>query len=158
MSIFTKIGAFLKKVFTTGLQDADKIAIAVTEGVKTALLDGALGFVADILDTLTKSQIPTEIVSLIQANIYKVLAVELAIEGLPANPSQAQIQAFEEAVLNAFGLVSDKSKLYTTLAAQIYGIIQAQANSGTKFTFAQLVSDVEKAYTDYLADQNEVSS
>lgn len=158
MSIFTKIGAFLKKVFTSGLKDADKIAIAVTEGFKTALLDGALGFVADILDGLTKSQIPTQIVNLIQANIYKVLAVELAIEGLPDNPTQAQIQAFEEVVLNAFGLVSDKSKLYTTLAAQIYGIIQAQVNSGTKFTFAQLVVDVEQAYQDYVNDQNEVSS
>jgi hypothetical protein len=158
MSIFKSIGAWFKKVFTGGLQDADKIAILVTQGVKEALLDGALGFIADLLDGLTKSQVPTEIVNLIRANIGKILAVELAIQGIPSSPSQADILAFEQDVLNAFGVVSDKSKLYTVLASQIYGIIQAQVEAGTKFTFAQLVADVEQSYIDYTNDQNETSA
>lgn len=155
MSIFTKIGAWLKKVFTEGLQDADKIAISVTEGVKTALVDGIAGFIADVLDGLTKSNIPTEIVTLLQNNISKILAVELAIQGLPANPTQQDILTFEQSVLAAFNVTSDKSKLYTTLAAQIYGIIQAQLGGQTKLTFAQLVVDVEQAYSDYVTDQQQ---
>lgn len=158
MSIFTKIGAFLKKVFTTILQDADQVAIAVTEGVKTALVSGTLGFIAEILDGLVKSNVPTEIITLIQNNIDKILATELAIQGLPASPTQADILAFEQRVLAAFGVTSAKSKLYTTLAAQIYGIIQAQAQSGTTFTFAELVTDIEQAYQDYVADQQDPSS
>lgn len=164
MSIFTKAGAWLgkaAKTVGTDIADAvkfvevsgDKIAMAVTEGVKTALVDGTLGFIAEVLDGLTKSNIPTEIVTLIQNNIDKVLAVELAIEGLPVNPQASDILAFEQRVLAAFQVTSPGSKLYTTLAAQIYGIIQAQVNSGTAFSFAQLVADVEQAYQDYLTDQ-----
>jgi hypothetical protein len=153
MSIFTSIGAFLKKVFVDITQDADKVAITLTEGVKTALVNGTLGFIANILDTLTKSGIPTEVVNLVSANIDKVLAVELAIQGLPANPTAADVLAFEQSVLAAFGVTSDKSKLYTVLAAQIYGIIQVQVNNATAVTFAQLVADVEQAYADYVQDQ-----
>jgi len=159
MSIFSKVGSWLAgavKTVGNALKfvetSADKIAISVTEGVKTALLDGVLGFIADVLDGLTKSQVPTEIVTLVQNNIYKILAVELAIQGIPANPTPADILTFEQAVLTAFNVTSDKSKLYTTLAAQIYGIIQTQANSNTQFTFAELVADVEQAYGDYQND------
>lgn len=153
MSIFTKIGQWFAKTFSSVLQDADKIAIAITEGFKTAMVTGVVGWIAELLDGLTKSQVPTEIVTLIQNNIDKVLAAELAIQGLPASPTAADILTFEQAVLKAFGVTSSTSKLYTTLAAQIYGIIQAQAQAGTKFTFAELVDDVEAAYQDYLADQ-----
>jgi hypothetical protein len=153
MSIFTKIGAWFKKEFSDILQDADKVAITLTEGIKTALVGGVLGFMAEGLDFLTKSNVPTEIVTLISNNIDKVLAVELAIQGLPATPTAADILAFEQRVLTAFGVTSDTSKLYTTLAAQIYGIIQTQNQAGTKFTFAVLVDDVEQAYQDYLTDQ-----
>lgn len=153
MSIFTKIGAWISKVFNDALRDADQIAIVTTEAVKTALVNGVAGFIAEVLDGLTKSQVPTEIVTLVQNSIDKILAVELAIQGLPANPTEADILAFEQSVLKAFNVTSDKSKLYTTLAAQIYGIIKTQAEAGSSFTFAQLVSDVESAYADYLTDQ-----
>lgn len=153
MSIFTKVGAWISKVFNGALRDADQIAIVTTEAVKTALVNGVAGFIAEVLDGLTKSQVPTEILTLVQNNISKILAVELGIQGLPANPTEADILAFEQSVLTAFSVTSDKSKLYTTLAAQIYGIIKTQADSGTSFTFAQLVSDVESAYADYVADQ-----
>lgn len=158
MSIFTKIGAWISKVFNGALRDADQIAIAVTEALKTAMVNGVAGFIAEILDGLTKSQVPTEIVTLIQNNIDKVLAVELAIQGLPANPTAADILTFEQSVLKAFSVTSNTSKLYTTLAAQIYGIIKTQADSGNAFTFAQLVSDVEQAYQDYVQDQTTTSN
>src|SRR5579872_19426 len=150
MSIFTKAWAWLKNAFKYIETDADKIAISVTEGLKTAFVNGTLGFIANILDGLTHSQVPTEVVTFIGANVDKLLATELAIQGLPANPTEADILAFEQAVLKAFSVVSDKSKLYTTLAAQIYGIIKTQADASVKFTFAQLVIDIETAYQDYL--------
>lgn len=152
MSIFSKIGTWFAGAFKTVETDADKIAIAVTEGIKTALVSGVAGFIAEILDGLTKSQVPTELVTLVQNNIDKLLAVELAIQGLPASPTEADILAFEQEVLKAFSVTSDASKLYTTIAAQVYGIIKTQADSGTKFTFAQLVEDVEEAYRDYQTD------
>ena len=169
MSIFTKVGAWLGKAVQnvgTAIADvfkfvettADKVAISVTEGVKTALVNGTLGFIADIADGLTKSQVPTEIVTLISNNIDKLLAVELAIQGLPANPTAADVLAFEQSVLKAFGVVSNTSKLYTTLAAQIYGIIQTEINKNTSLTFAELVADVEEAYQDYVQDSQTTAS
>lgn len=152
-SFFGGIWSAIKKFFGGGFKEIDKIAIAVTEGVKTALVDGVADFVAQILDSLTKSNVPEEIVTLLKNNIYKVLAVELAIQGIPDNPSQADILAFEQTVLKAFNVNSDNSKLYTTLAAQIYGLIQAQVRPGEKITFAQIVQIVEQAYTDYVNDQ-----
>lgn len=153
MSIFSKIGSWLSKVFKYVETDLDKIAISVTEGIKTALNDGVLGFIANVLDGLTKSNVPTEIVNIVSANIYKALAVELAIQGIPADPTSADILAFEQSVLAAFNVTSDKSQVYTTLAAQVYGILQVQVNNNTSFTFAVLVNDVEQAYQDYLGDQ-----
>jgi hypothetical protein len=153
MSIFTKVGEWFAKEFSSTVQDADKIAIAITEATKQALNDGVLNFVAEIVDGLTKSGVAEEIVTLVSAHIYQVLAVELAIQGLPANPTPADILTFEQAVLKAFGVTSDKSKLYTQLAAQIYGLIQAQVNAHLSFTFADLVKAVEAAYQDYLQDQ-----
>ena len=154
MSIFTNIWNWLKKAFTYIEKDADKVAITLTEGLKTAMQSGVVGFIATALDGLTKSNVPSEIVTFLSANINKVLAVELAIQGIPDNPTQADILAFEQAVLKAFNVTSDKSKLYTTLAAQIYGMLKAQADAGTQFTFAVLVQDVEAAYQSYLQDQN----
>lgn len=157
MSIFSKIGAWFAKAFKFVETDADKIAIAVTEAVKTAFVNGTLGFVASVLDGLLKSNVPTEIVNIIGSNINKVLAVELAIQGLPDNPTEADILKFEQDCLSAFGVHNDKSKLYTTLAAQIYGIVKQQADTGEKFTFAVLVIDVEQAYKTYLIDQANTS-
>lgn len=154
MSIFTKVWDWLKKAFTYIEKDADKVAITLTEGLKDAMQSGVVGFIAAALDGLTKSHVPTEIVTFLSNNIDKVLATELAIQGIPDNPTQDDILAFEQAVLKAFNVTSDKSRLYTTLAAQTYGMLKAQADAGTKFTFALLVKDVELAYQNYLNDQN----
>lgn len=154
MSFFGGIINAIKKFFSGGFKDANKIALAITEGVKKALNDGIFNFVAQILDTLTKSQVPTEIVDILNKNIYKILAVELAIEGIPDSPTPDEILTFEKAVLKAFNVTSDKSKLYTTLAAQLYGLIQDQLKPGHGLTFAQIVSIVEQTYQDFLTDQN----
>lgn len=153
MSFITKAWNWVKKLFSSGIKDADKIAIVVTEEIKTGLQSGVIGWIANVAAGLLHSQIPTEIVTLLNNNINKVLAVELALQGIPDNPTADDILSFEQSVLKAFNVTDNKSKLYTTLAAQIYGIILAQVNSGTKLTFAELVADVEAAYQDYLNDQ-----
>lgn len=158
MSFFGGIINAIKKFFSGGFKNLDKVVLAVTEGVKKALNDGIFNFVAQILDTLTKSNVPTEIVDILNKNIYKVLAVELAVQGLPSQPTPDEILEFEKAVLKAFNVTSDKSKLYTTLAAQLYGLIQDQLKPGHGLTFAQIVAIVEQTYLDYLADQQETSA
>ena len=160
MSIFTwigkaakSVGTWLGKAFTAIEKDAAPVAVAVIEELK-ALWGGPVpGFIASLLDSLLKSQIPTEIVTVIGNALPTLLADALALEGLAANPTDAQIITFEEAVLAAFKVTPDKSKLYSTLGAQIIGIIRANTAPGDKFTFAVLVNDLEQAYQDYLNDQ-----
>ena len=48
---------------------------------------------------------------------------------------------------------NNKSKLYTVLASQIYGIIKVDLDAGTPLTFAELVKDVDEAYQLYLKDK-----
>ena len=69
---------------------------------------------------------------------------------MPDNPTEQDILEFEQRILTAFGLHDNKSKLYTSLAAGIYGIIKADIDGGVKLTFAELVKDVQKSYLLYL--------
>jgi len=154
MSIFTKIGGWFAKVFKSVKTDGVKIAIAVTEGIKNALNSGILNFIAQVIPG--HSDIPKEIVAVLNQWIPKLLATELAVQGLPDNPTEQDILDFENRVIAAFGKIDNKSKLYTLLSAQIYGIIRDRLSDGTPYTFAELVVDVEHAYQDYqkdLADQ-----
>lgn len=152
MSIFTKAWSWLKGAFTTIEEDVAPVVVAVIEEVSTLFKSGTIGFIASLLDTVTKNQVPTQVANTIGAQLPKLIAVELAVQGLPDSPTDADIEAFEQRVLTAFGLLDDKSKLYTTVGAQLLGIVRADIAAGTKFTFAELVKDLEEAYTDYQSD------
>lgn len=154
MSIFTKAWAWLKTAFTYIEQDADKIAITITTEVKSLLASGVVTAIADFIDAEFKTQLGTEVVALLNSFVPKALAVELAIQGLPANPTPNDLQVFSDAVVKAFTGLSPqgKTKLYTTLAAQVFGLIETEVNKKEPVTFAELVSLVEQAYQDYLED------
>lgn len=156
MSFLSKVGAWFKKVFTDITQSADKVAIAITEEIKSGLDTGVLAVIANALDALT-GHVSTEVLALLKEGVPKALAIELAIQGLPANPTPADVQTFENNVLQAIGgaTLLQKSALWTKLSVQILTLIQAQilTDQGQPATFAQIVTLVEESYQDYLADQ-----
>lgn len=151
---------WFKDIFKNVIKHADVVAITVTEEIKDALNTGAAGFFASLIDKLTKSHIAENIVDFLKTNIGKVLAVELAVQGLPDNPTSDDILKFETDILNAFGKISNTSKLYTTLAAQIYGLIDTTLKNtpDTPPTFAEWVRVVEGSYQDYLLDKQDVNN
>lgn len=151
MSIFT----WIAKLFRSIKDDAAKVAVAITEGIQTALKAGILTPIADFLDATFKTEIGEEVITFLNGNITKILAVELAVEGLPDNPTPDDITAFASRVSNAIAGkdLTGKSKLWSTLAAQVAGIIETEVNKKESLTFAVLVDAVETAYQDYLADQ-----
>jgi len=160
MSIFTKVGQWISKVWKSLKDNTDTVAIAITEEVQAGLKSGTLTSLAQIVEDVlpTSGKLPEQVVADLQVAVPKILAFELAVQGLPDNPTAADIQAFETNILTAFGLSNDHSKLWTTLAAQVYGIIKADVDSGVKYTFAQCVIDVESAYNAYVQDlQNQQS-
>jgi hypothetical protein len=150
-SIFVRAWTWFTKNFINHIQSAGHVAFVITETIKTLLANPITGFLTNIADTVTGTQIPTEIANAINAIIPKILAVELSIQGLPANPTPADIQAFENEILASFSVSNNNSKLYTVLAAQIYGVIQANIANGTT-NFAGWVIAIEQIYTDYKAD------
>jgi len=154
MSIFTKIWAWVKKTFNTIKVDVAPIAVGIVEDIKNAEANGILPAIANALSTITGG-LSVTINADIQAAIPNTLAALLALEGLPSNPTADQITAFENAVLKAISSKSfqQKSALWTTLAGQVYILIATdlKQNNGT-LTFAQIVTLVEDAYQQYLAD------
>jgi hypothetical protein len=155
MSILT----WFAKLFKWAKVDAAKIAVAITEGVQTALKSGVVGALADAISAVFPNvkHLPQDVVDELQKWIPKVLAAELALQGLPDNPTEQDILDFENKVMAAFGVHDNKSKLYTTLGAQVYGILK-KYSEGTSPTFAQLVLDLEEAYQDYLKDKAEADA
>ena len=151
---------WFKNLFKNILKHADIIAITVTEEIKNALDTGVAGFLANLVDQLTKSNIATDVAAFLKKNIPKILAAELAVQGLPDNPTVDDILKFETDILNAFGKISNQSKLYTVLAAQIYGLIDTtlKTTPDTKPTFAEWVQVVEAAYQDYVLDQQDANN
>lgn len=139
---------WLGKVIASGIKKEAPIAVTITEAIKTILANPVAGFLENMIDAVTGTGIAVDAANEVNAIIPKILAAELAIEGLPEEPTEADILAFEQRVLAAFDIKSNNSRLYTTLGAQIYGILQAAPDT----KFATLVDDIEKAYADYQAD------
>lgn len=149
MSIFTRAWKWLKHALSNGEQKVIPIAIAVTEGVKAALESGVPDFVAKFVETIFPQvhNLPDELLSIVKNNIVKILAAELAIKALEGTPTPEQIQEFEAAVLTAFGLHDQKSKLYTEMAVQIARDVDAFIGGGNiDRTFAQWVTFIEDEY------------
>jgi len=157
-NIFQTIGAALKwlgKVFTSIEKDADKIAISITEQVKHIANGTIASTIASVLDTFLKSHVAEDVLAVIKATANKALAVELSLQGLPNNPTEAEVLAFEQQVFKAITGLDPygKSKLWTVFSAQLYGILKPIIEGETAPTFAVLVADIEQAYQDFLADQ-----
>lgn len=151
-----KIWNWLKKAFTVIEKDVDKVAITVTQHIKDDLDNGVLGFIATTLAGVLHSQVPIEIVALLKMKIPKILAVELAIQGIPDNATDQDILEFEQRVLDAFGVNNQKSKLYTVLASQIYLEVKTLMNEAHGVTFAEAVKLIEDSYTLYLKDKADI--
>ena len=150
-----KFWNWLKKAFHSlgefFSQHVAPMAVTVTNVIKHALDSGELGFIAKIVDGLTGAKVGSEIIGVIKLALPKVLAFELAIQGLPTNPTEADIEAFEQRVLDAFQVHFQKDKVYTTLTAQIILEVKALLGDG-KISFAEAVQLAEDIYQKYKED------
>lgn len=148
------IWQWLGKVFSSVKKDAAKIAVAITEDVQSALKSGILGALADTISAIFPNvkHLPQDVVAEISNLAPKVLAAELAVQGLPDNPTEQDVLDFDKKILAAFELHDDKSKLYSVFTAQVYGILLKHVGK-TGVTFADKLADVEEAYQDLQKDK-----
>ncbi len=150
-SDFSRAWTWFTKVFVSHIVSAAPVAVTITEMIKALLANPVTGFLANIADAVFSMQLPTNVANLAINAINQILAVELGIEGLPANPTPDQILAFETAILKTFDISSNNSKLYTLLGAQVYGIIQTNIAKGTT-NFGSWVIAIEQIYALYKKD------
>lgn len=153
------IWQWFAKIFKSVKTDAAKIAVAITEDVQTALKSGVIGALADVISSIFPNvkHLPQDVVTELENIVPKALASELALQGLPDNPTEQDVTDFENKVLTAFNLHDDKSKLYSVLSAQIYGILLKHIGK-TGLTFADRLADVEEAYQDYVKDKADIAA
>lgn len=149
------IGRGIGNFFHSFKENVSKIAIGITEAVKTATEGTLFKTLASTIDTAFKTHLASDVLDLIHKGTLKALAVELAIEGLSDNPTEQDILDFENRVIAAITGLSpkNKSKLWTTLASQIYGLVQEATKDDTTLTWAEIVEIVETAYQDFLQDK-----
>lgn len=156
MSIWTWLGGILHDIKIK----VAPLIVGIIEAVKAAETSGILPAIATVLAPITKN-LSVTINNLVQANINTQLAVWLGIEGLPANPTEAQELAFSNAVAVAYegkkAAETVNGQVEQELGVQLYNIIVktvgADKVAGTNVTANQIAGDIEEAYQDYVADQ-----
>lgn len=146
MSLFKDIWTWLQKEFKDITQHADKVAVAVTQQIKTALESPEAGFIVKLIDGLTKTGVATEIIGIAKLAAGKALAIELAIAMPSGDVTEEAFLEWEQRVLSALNLHYDKSVVYTRVAATIIRDIQAFTQDGSAVSFAEAVKIVEDAY------------
>lgn len=139
--------AWIEKEFSIVELKIAPVAVGILEGVKTALDNGTLNFLADAVTAMTGSAIPGEVIAIVKNQLPRALASALALEALTPNPTEAQILAFEQQVIAAYNLPStNKSKVATLVAADLFQELKAFAASDQQVTFAIAVGEVEKCF------------
>lgn len=154
-SFLHKIGAWFDKVFISVKDDFDKVAITITEGLKTALDSGILPTIVRIIPNVGP-ELSAWLTKNGDAVLAKALALELGLQGLPDNPTASQLEAFESEVITALAgsSAAAKSAIWTKVAVRWGQELDTALNesSNGNLTFAQWVSLIEQAYQSYIAD------
>src|ERR1051326_5769916 len=144
----------LDKAFKSAKDFVDNVAIGVTQAVKTALDSPAAQVISETIDEALKTHLAEDALAALKIAAMQALAVELAIQGLPNNPTGDDIQKFNEEVYKAITGKDPQaqSKVWTTFAAQLYVSIHDALGGATNLTFAEIVLIIENAYQQYKAD------
>lgn len=153
MSIFNKLFAWFKKVFVSAEKNAAHIAVAIGEVAKESLNNGTLDVMAKVVDFIAKSNLGDEIELALKASLPKIIAVSNAVQTFPTKDStEADVLAWEKSILDGFNIHDNKSVLYTTIAAQTFGVLNSLLKQPGRPTFSAWVAAVEEIYQDYQKD------
>lgn len=151
---FSNATKWLKKAEIDIKHDAAKLAVVLTEEVKP-LLEGVIGIaIAALVDNIFSTHVAEDVRLLIVKEINITLAAELALEGLPADATPEQVESFAASLVKMYAGVDvkGKTKLFSTLTAQVISIVEEFENKNTSLTFALAIGMSEKAFQAYKKD------
>lgn len=154
MSIWT----WLAKIWTDIKIKVGPLVVGILHVIQGAEDSGIVDGIAKVIDDATKTKIAEDANAELKVVVLDGIAVELAVDKLPANPTDADVKAFESAIVTAVAgkkAVGVKGKAVLDLGVQVYDIVQktlAAHVDGTKVTAQEITTDVEDAYQDWQAD------
>lgn len=162
MSIWTWFGG----IFHSIKVKIAPIIVSILQVIKDGEESGIFDAIAQFIDKALKSHVAEDVNAIVKKNVYNGIALFLAIEGLPDNPTDEQIKAFVSAATTALvGKVaaeSVKGKVYQDFGIHLYDIIKREIDaskvSGHAVTANQIAGDIEEAYQDYLAAQAQIAA
>lgn len=112
---------------------------------------------ADLLDSVTKSNLPTEIQQILVSNAPKFIDDAALINSLTKATTGTQLRSNIQQIIDSFGIVTldQSSKVYLDLMASLDDLIN-QVASGTPVTFVQAVNIAALAYNCWLQSKGEL--
>lgn len=133
----------IAKAFKEGVLKADQIAIYITQDINAALQSGTADDIAQILSGIFPSvkNIPAELVAELRIAIPEGLAIELGLQAELTNYSPDNTGAFVTAILGAFKVDADNSKMWSELSVKITTKLQ-----NTPRTFAGIVKAIDEIF------------
>lgn len=130
------------------------IGVTVTEDIQTVFKSPEVGFLAKAGDTLLNTKLLENGVDFVNKEIPVVLTAELAIEGLPDNPTADQIITFEKAALTAIGVKLTKDGRVWNDVAVVIGVKAAEwtkESDAGNFTWAKKTEIIKETFDEIKA-------
>jgi len=122
------------------------IIVGIVSKVKTAIESQSATVVADVLDVLFKSQIPTEILGVVKLALVKAMAYLAAVE-LPTDfNNEEALKTWLTNVLAILKVKPNKSEIFSTIFAHLLMEVRAFTSNGVAPTFAQAIAFGEEEY------------
>jgi hypothetical protein len=131
-----------------------KATVFILQDIKPLLDSNAADLIAGILDSVTKSDLPEEILAEIRKYIPVFLTANGIIDTLTPDSTEAEVQAELQKLIALFPNLTPekKAQFYTTVAANLYVLIH-KLHDGDEITFAEAVAIIEQCYDEYVASK-----
>lgn len=148
-TFFGHIFQWIAKLFKDANEEAAKAAVLIVETIKPILFSGTATTIADILDALTHTDLPTEIVADLQKWLPIFVATQSIVSTLNENSTEAEVEAALNSIVAEFPNWSwlQQTKYLNDLAAQIYVVAENLAK-GEKVPWAEIATIIQSAFVD----------
>lgn len=151
MSFISKVLDALIGIFKKAKEDLAKITVFIVKDIQPVLFSPTADVLASIMDAITKSQLPTEILEQVKKYVPIFLTTEGIVQSLTPDSTEDEVKAALDKMLAQFPnfTPAQRAQYWTELAAKLYAFIH-ELHDGEKITFGEAASIVEAAYQAYL--------
>lgn len=148
LNFFHQIAEWIKGLFTKVDKYLAEVAVIIVNDIQPVLFSATATTAADILDAITKSELPTELLTKAQGAIIIALTTEAGIEGLTQASTPQEISD----ALNKLDAIFPKwswlqrSKYWNNVAVDLAIVFQDLENG--KVPWADISAAIQAVYTD----------